>query len=161
MFKTGEFAIKNGFGVLEIVGLVKQSFFGGGSEDYYKLISIDKKTVVNVPVSRASTLIRPVLTTDEAKNIIKNILDFAVNLDPNEKVRRKFLEDKSAGGINDSLMVVGSIIKRMAEGKKLAFFERTALNVAGDKVFGEVAFVLNSTIEKVKEDCLRFAGVEM
>lgn len=161
MFKTGEFAIKNGFGVLEIVDIIKQSFLGGGSEDYYKLVSMDKKTVVNVPVSRASTLIRPILTTEEARNIIENVLSFAVNLDPNEKVRRKFLEDRSAGEREDSLVVVGSIIKRLAMGKKLAFFERTAFDVAGDKIFGEVAFVLSSTKEKVKQECLKSAGVEM
>ena len=160
MFKTGEFAIKNGFGVLEIVDIIKQNFLGGKSEDYYKLESIDKKTVVNVPVDKASGLIRPVLTKAEAKNIINNILSFAVNLDPNEKVRRKFLEDKSNGSREDNLVVVGSIIKRMAMGKKLAFFERTAFDVAGDKIFGEVAFVLNSTKGSVMEDCMARAGVE-
>lgn len=158
MFKTGEFVLKNGFGVLEIVEVLTECFMPSALPvEYYKLVSLDKKTVVNVPVVGAGELISPVLTKKQAKNILDDILQFAVSLDPNEKARRKFLESKLNGGRRECLVVVGSVLKRVADGKKLAYFEKSALDIAGDKVFSEIAFVLGISKEEAKNKAMAWA----
>lgn len=148
MYKSGEYVLKNGFGILE----VKDTFFekigvGASETEYYKLQSIDGKTSVSVPVKRAETLLCPLLKPAEAKKIMENVLTYAVSLDPNEKIRRKMLETNASSGRDGCLIVLGSLYKRILSGKKLSFYEKNALETAENKIFGEIAFVLR------KEKC--------
>ncbi len=160
MFKTGEFVLKNGFGILEVKETSVASLgFGVPAVEYYKLQSIDGKTNVSVPVSRASTLLSPLLTKKEAENVLKNILTYAVPLDSNEKIRRKFLETRANQGRDGCLEVLGSLYTRILSGKKLSFYEKNALEIAENKIYGEIAFVFKKDKDAVLLDTYKNLGL--
>ena len=160
MYKSGEFVVKAGFGILEVMGVESMSVMPSSpKQDYYKLVTVDGKVSVNVPVSRAQVILRPIMDENSAKEIIKNVLAYKTEWIPDEKVRRKKFDELSAGGREDNLALIGTAYKRIKDGKKLSYFERSSLETAEKKVFGEIAFVLKISVDEVRAQALINSGI--
>ncbi len=152
MFKIGDFVVKRSCGILKVADIVELAFVPGQpKKSYYVLVSADKNMTVNVPLDNADKLIRPIMQKVDAKRAQEEIVNSRFDWVSDEKLRKKMVEGMLTGSIEDAQKILGTYYTRESENKKLALFERTAVEVCEEKVFGEIAFVLGKTLSEVKD----------
>ena len=157
MLEKGNFVISTGNGICEIQDILTMNM-SGTPKEYYLLVPIAEPTAkVYIPVDIAAARIRPVLTEEEAWDIIKGVSAIDSIWIENEKEREKTYKEALAS--RDPKRLIG-IIKtlylrkkeRTDAGKKNTAVDERYFKLAEDQLHGELAFVLGEdkrNIEKI------------
>ena len=89
MFEIGNFVISAANGICEIADTVTMNL-SGTDREYFLLVPVEEKTAkVYIPVDAAEKRIRPVLTKDEAWQVIRGIPQVEETWVENEKERER------------------------------------------------------------------------
>ncbi len=160
MFKIGDYVVKKNCGILKICDIAELELFKGtGKEKYYVLKNAELTLTVNVPVKNAEKSIRSLMSKKEANQIENAIKSQKFDWITDEKQRKKYVEGLTLGTIEDALKLLGTYYERESENKKLALFEKTAVENSENKIYSEVAFVLGKTIDDVKTSARAGFGI--
>ena len=124
-------------------------------KDIYVLCPIDDESlIINIPVN--NDILRNVISSDEAMNLIKNIH----NIKPITEINEKNIETKYKELLNeDNLTYLITIIKttylrnenRINNKKKISDKDDKYFNLAEKYLYNELAIALNMSVDEIKK----------
>lgn len=158
MFEVGDFIVYGNNGVCKIkeIGALDSP---GISKDriYYTLESCyTAGNKIFTPADNKKVIKRPVISREEAMNIIDDIDNIDVLWIPDEKKRElNYKESVKKCDCRELVKIIKTIYLRkqirLAEGKKVMACDEKYFRIAEDNLFGELAVSLEMTKEEVKE----------
>ncbi|MDD6427990.1 CarD family transcriptional regulator [Candidatus Weimeria sp. HCP3S3_B5] len=158
MYKVGDYLMHETSGVCQVKEISEKALHGKGSEKlYYCLEPIFEKgkSTVITPVD-SNTRIRDVKSSGEFEKLLDEIPGIDVIHEEGNRARtEKFKEKISLFDPKPLASVVKSIYlhqkKRIASGKKPMSSDERVMDVAGKRLFEEMAFSMKSDMETVKK----------
>lgn len=156
MFQVGDFIIYGSNGVCRVENIGSMEMQGVPSDRmYYTLVPVyEKKSKLFTPVDNAKVVMRPVLTEQEANDLIEHMGEVQVLVIENEK--NKELIYKEAFKKCDCLELVRIIktihekkLERQAQGKKITAGDERYFKMAEENLFGELAIALGVEKDEV------------
>lgn len=157
MFQTGDYIIYGTRGVCCIKGVGTLSFSNSAERLYYTLEPLYiTGSVVYAPVDANGVVMRPVMTREEAMELIDRIPEIEELWIRDEKSREYAYKDAIKGCDNQELVRIIKTIynrgrSRMAEGKKITVADNKYFKLAEENLYGELAVSLSMTRDEVKE----------
>ncbi|MCR5416249.1 MAG: CarD family transcriptional regulator [Pseudobutyrivibrio sp.] len=152
-FKVGDYVVHEGSGVCQIEDIDDMELMGKGSrKTYYCMAPVYKAGAkVFTPVDGSSAKLRPVTALDKVNNIIEHISDIDIINESNDRVRQEVFKETMAQFTIESMASVVKTAfirkcKRIDAGKKVMAQDEKVLNVAGRKLYEEMAFAMGSDI---------------
>lgn len=156
MFQKGNFVISTNNGICEIQDILIMNM-SGTAKEYYLLVPIDEQSAkVYIPVDLAENRIRPVITKDEALEIIKNIPAIDAVWIENEKEREKTYKDALASRDTTRLIsIIKTLYLRKKErtdaGKKNTAVDERYFKLAENQLHAELAFALGEEKQNIQK----------
>ena len=158
MFQEGEYIIYGSSGAcrVERVGVLP---YGSGKEERlcYTLIPCrDPGSTIFTPVDNQKVLMRPVMTREEAMELIDQMREISPLWIQNERKREEEYREavRTCDG-RELVRIIKTIYlrrrKRMSEGKKITAADSRYFKLAEDNLFGELAVSLELERDKVKD----------
>ena len=158
MFKIGDLVVYGNAGVCRVTEIGRPPLSGiPDGQDYYTLTPYyAEKSVIFTPCDNTKVVMRPIVSKEEADELIRNIPEIGCLGITDEKKREDCYRDviKTC----DPRLFV-SIIKtiynrkqqRLSEGKKVTASDEKYFQMAEDKLYGELAIALNIEKGTVKD----------
>ena len=158
MYKVGDFVVKLGEGVCEIVA-IKHLDISGISRDelYFHLVPEENKTVkLFLPIQKADECLRNVITKEEAIELIQSIKKIEPATIIIEKQRDKVYRQALLSSNPQKLVsIIKSIYlrnkERLSQGKSSAVVDERFFKTAEERLYGELAFALGKDKNEIKE----------
>ena len=156
MFEIGNFVISAANGICEIADTVTMNL-SGTDREYFLLVPVEEKTAkVYIPVDAAEKRIRPVLTKDEAWQVIRGIPQVEETWVENEKERERIYKDAIASREPKQLIGITKNLyrrkkERMDAGKKCTAIDERYFKLAENQLFAELAFALGEDKKNIKQ----------
>ena len=156
MFQIGNFVLNATNGICEITDVVSMNM-SGTLKDYFVLVPVEEKTAkIYIPVDVAENRIRPVLSKDEAMDVIHGIPQIDETWVENEKERERIY--KEALNSKDPMRLI-SIIKtlyrrrkeRLDAGKKTTAIDERYFKMAENQLFAELGFALGEPKQNMRQ----------
>ena len=153
MFKTGTYIVCGQHGVCRVEGVGKlQLTEASGDKEYYTLSKVySRGGMLYVPADSEKIVMRPVISKEEAEELIEHMREIDLLQIDNEKRKEEIF--KQAFRTCDSrewVKVIKTLYERkkdrLAKGKKVTASDERFLRTAEDNLFGELAISLD--IEK-------------
>lgn len=150
MFETGTYIVCGQHGVCRVEGVGKlQLTEASGDKEYYTLSKVySRGGVLYVPADSEKIVMRPVISKEEAEELIGHMEEIDMLQIDNEKRKEEIF--KQAFRTCDSrewVKVIKTLYERkklrLAKGKKVTASDERFLRTAEDNLFGELAISLN------------------
>lgn len=162
MFKIGQMIIYGNTGVcvVEKIGPLDPAS-GTGDRVYYTLSPYYmKESTIYTPVDNQKVIMRPVLTEEEAEELIAKIPEIEALWIADEKKREQNYKDALAtADCQELIRVIKAIYprkqERIAAGKKVTASDERYFNMAEEFLYNELALSLRMTPEQVEEYVVR------
>lgn len=159
MFQTGDYIIYGNNGVCQVESVGTIDMIPGIPKDkiYYTLKPIYiKGSTIYTPVDNQKVLIRPLISKEEAMELIDGVEEIETLWVSNEKQREEvYKEALVTCDCRELIKIIKTVYQRMqsrlAEGKKITNNDRKYFKIASDSLYGELAIVLNMEKEKVED----------
>ncbi len=158
MFNIGEYIVYGNRGVCEVANVSKMEMSSMDKDKlYYTLVPIYARgSKIYSPVDNTKVVIRPVITQEEALELIDNIPEIGLVEDVDEKKREIVYKDAiKTGKCEELIKVIKTLNKRreirLAGGKKFTAVDERYFNVARDCLYGELAVALDIDVDDVEE----------
>ena len=158
MHKIGEKILYGASGVMTIVDIREESF-GGVSRSYYVLRSAvrhsDSLTYVPTDNEKLVTAMRPLLTEEEIKSLIRSAKDVApIDWVPENRARSEYFKKIMESGDREKMIAMIVAIdenakRREAEGKKNFLSDENAKQKAEKLLHTEISVVFGIPEENV------------
>ena len=152
MFQPGDLVVYGAAGVCRVEELTQLAGDGGVKRDCYLLKPLRQDGVIYTPVDNQKVPIRPVLSAEEAEDLIDRIPTIQAAEDARDPARR-YQSALRSGDCQDLVGVMKSIgsKRRQAEARKrpLAMADERCLRQAERKLFGELSAALDIPFEEV------------
>lgn len=158
MFKVNDYVIYGSTGVCKVIGVgVPDMDYLKKDTDYYKLEAVYMKgSTIYTPVDSEKARIRPILTKEEAEQLIDDIDSIETIWSDNDKNREK--EYKEAMLTNDCrewIKIIKTLYvrnkERKAEGKKITATDERYMHAAEENLYGELSISLGMDKGDVQE----------
>lgn len=150
MFETGTYIVCGQHGVCRVESVGKlQLTEASGDKDYYTLSKVySRGGVLYVPADSEKVVMRPVISREEAEELIGHIKEIDMLQIDNEKRKEEIF--KQAFKTCDSrewVKVIKTLYERkkirLSKGKKVTASDERYLRTAEDNLYGELAISLN------------------
>ena len=158
MFDIGEYIIYGNHGVCEVKEISKKTISSMiGEKLYYTLSPVYVKgSTVYSPVDNCKVAIRPVLTKDEAEDLIDHMPEVGLIEHVEEKKREKvYKEAIRSCDCKELVKIIKTLYKRRQEriedGKKFTAIDERYLNQAKGCLYGEMAVALDMDRDDVED----------
>lgn len=158
MFAVGDYIIYGNHGVCRVdkIGTVSLSM-ADKNKEYYTLCPVYKNdAVVYAPVENPKSIIRSILTKEEAEELINEIPSLDIVWIGNDKERE--LQYKAALRSCDCKELIRIIktlyqrkMDRIKDGKKVTVVDERYFRQAEEQLYGELAFVMGMEKDSVSE----------
>lgn len=161
MFQVGEMIIYGKYGVCKVVakGKIDMSMLDNNKE-YYTLQPYKETTaVVYAPVENNKTIMRNVLTREEANDLLKEVSDLEEIWIGNEREREVcYKETLGRCDCRELIKILKTLYlrkqSRLESGKKTTAVDEKYFHLAEEQLYGELSFVLGKTKEEIlREIC--------
>ena len=166
VFKIGDLIVYGNAGVCRVVEIGKPPLTGvPEDQDYYTLAPYySEKSVIFTPCNNEKVVMRPIVSKDEANELISNIPAIEYLGISDEKKREEcYKETIRTCDPAKFISIIKTIYERkrqrIAEGKKATASDEKYFQMAEDKLYGELAIALD--IEKTKVRDYIFGCVEL
>ena len=157
MFNIGEYIVYGNRGVCEVADVSKMSMSAMDKDKlYYTLIPVYARgSKIYSPVDNTKVAIRPIISHEEAIELIDNIPDIGLVEDVDEKKREVVYKDAmKTGKCEELIKVIKTLYKRreirLAGGKKFTAVDERYFNSARDCLYGELAIALDIPVDDVE-----------
>ncbi|MCF0229486.1 MAG: CarD family transcriptional regulator [Parasporobacterium sp.] len=158
MFEIGDLIIYGNTGVCRVVHIGKPELAGvHDGRDYYTLSPYyAEKSVIFTPCDNDRVIMRPVISRDEADELIREITSVELLTISDEKKREECYKEAIRSCIPQKCVSVIKTIyvrkqQRIAEGKKATASDEKYFQMAEEKLYGELAVVLELEMNKVRD----------
>lgn len=158
MFEIGDLIIYGNTGVCVVEKIGRPDFSGACEDtDYYTLTPYySSRSRIFTPCDNTKVVMRPVLSNDEATEILENMDSIGFINVPDEKQRESIYKETMKKC--DCILFI-SILKtiklrmekRLSEGKKITANDEKYFNLAEDKLCGELAVALNKDKNDIRD----------
>lgn len=156
MFQVNDVVIYGHHGVCEIteIGTLKMPM-ADREKLYYTLRPVNRKdSAVYAPVENRKIIMRPVITKEAAKELIQQIPEIETVWIVNEKAREvQFKEALQTCDCKELVKVIKTLYhrkqQRLESGKKVTVVDEKYFRQAEEKLYEELAFVLEMEKSKV------------
>lgn len=158
MFEIGEYIIYGNTGVCKVGEVTKMAAPGAeGDKLYYTLEPVyDKGCRLFTPVDNQKVKMRPVLTKEEADELIMRIAEIDTLRVGDEKNREQVYKDaiRTCNCVEWVRMIKTLYIRkesRLAAGKKVTSSDAKYLHMAEESLYGELSVVMGIPKDEVEE----------
>lgn len=158
MFKIGEYVVYGMNGVCRVEDIGPMPF---GEEDndkqYYTLMPLyTKGSTVFTPVDNKKVKIRPVISKNEAKDLIREMSRVeTITTEDDKKRELAYKEALKSCDCREWMRIIRTVYKRkeerQAQGKKMSACDERYLKQAQDSLYGEFAISLKLEKSEVEE----------
>lgn len=157
MFQTGDYIIYGTRGVCRVKGVGTLDISGASKEKLYYTLEpcYMEGSTVYTPVESSGIVMRPIMSKEEAMELIDSIPEIEELWIQDEK-RREYAYKEAIKGCNnyELVRIIRTIYhrgrSRMAEGKKATVADNKYFRIAEDNLYGELAISLGMTRDEVK-----------
>ena len=157
MFEKGEYIVYGSNGVCEVTDIRNMDLKGIPKDKlFYVLTPYNQKgSTVFTPVDSTKTVMRKVLTKEQALELIDNMPEVEELYFSNEKVREeKYKECIRSCDCEQCIRVIKTLYLRrdekIAQGKKFAATDERYLKLAEDNLYSELSVALGMTKKEVQ-----------
>jgi len=157
MFEIGDYIIYGNHGVCRVEDIGALDIPGvDQSMDCYTLQPVfSKSSTLYTPVDNEKVLMRSVITSEEARELIDEIPNTSLLIIDNDKQREEAYKlALRTHDCNQWLMIIKTLYERkqerMTQGKKLTFTDEKYLSIAQECLYGELSIALDTDIEKIE-----------
>lgn len=162
MFKTGDFIIFGGYGVCEVTHIGSLDIDGVSKDRLYYTLRpyYSKGSVLYTPVDNQKELIRPIMSQEEAQELIKDItsIDY-LWVNDERKREREYKEALHSCDCRELIKIIKTIYmrkkRRTESGKALTAIDKKYFSMAEENLYGELAVSLGIPKEEVKDYIVR------
>ena len=138
---------------------IKKNYVRG--MDYYSMSNItDPSLIINVPIN--SSLLRHIISREEALDIISKIASIDVNVVDDKRLENEYKELMKSDKIEDLIKIIKITYKRCEDrvnnGKKISEKDDNYFKKAESIFYSEMSLALNMSYDDVKEyiiNCLK------
>ena len=157
MFKVNDYIVYGNAGVCRVDTIGPMDFGQGSSKDYYTLCPVYQRgSQVFTPVDNEKVVMRPLMSDEECRDLISRIDEIELLEITDEKKREDTYKEAIRTCDADAWV---SVIKtlydrtqnRIHQGKKATSSDEKYMHIAKENLYGELAFSLKITKEKVEE----------
>lgn len=150
MFKTNDYIVYNK-DICKIEKILENYY---NNENYYDLKSIsDNSLSIKIPTS--SKKIRPLITKDQIKEIIKNIPNIEVIKENDRMIENTYKTLMHSGTHEDLIKIIKTTYlrneKRLNNNKKISEIDDSYFRTAEKFLYNEFSIVLNKTYNETKD----------
>ena len=165
MFKIGDLVVYGNTGVCRVVEIGPAPLSGAPADkDYYTLAPYyAEKSVIFTPCDNDKVVMRHIITKEAARELIKRVESIEVFEVINEKKREDTYKEIIKSCDPEKFISILKTIsrrkqQRLSEGKKATASDEKYFQLAEEKLYGELAIVLEIEKNKIKE--LIFSAAE-
>lgn len=165
MFDIGEFVVYGNKGVCKIEKIGPIDIPGMSPDrQYYTMSQIySKSSTIFTPVESDKTVLRKVLSREDAMNLIHNKADYKPVWIQNDKEREQIFTETLRSAESEQLfnMIIALAHRRdqrIADGKKATSTDERYYHAAQDILYGEFAISLDMAKDEVKPFVLAETG---
>ncbi len=157
MFKVSDYIVYGNAGVCRVEAIGPMDFGQANSKDYYTLCPVYQRgSQVFTPVDNDKVIMRPVMSDDEARELIDSIADIDTLVIEDEKKREDtYKEAIRTCEPREWVSVIKTLHdrteKRIHQGKKATSSDEKYMHIAKENLHGELAFALQIPKDKVEE----------
>ncbi len=158
MFQVKDVVIYGHHGVCEITNIGKLKLpMADQEKEYYTLKPIYRKdSSVYAPVENRKIIMRPIITKEEAEQLIAHIPEIETVWIMNEKAREvQFKEALQTCDCEELVKIIKTLYvrkqQRLESGKKVTVVDEKYFHQAEEKLYEELAFVLGIEKQQVGE----------
>ena len=158
MFSIGQYVSCGNKGVCTIENVTTLDISGVDKKKMYYILKpyYMAASTVYVPVDSSATSIRPILTGEEARELLKKIPDIPMLTIQNEKfIEQDYKNAMKTNRCEEWVSVIKTIFarnqKRLQAGRKETAVDGRFFKLAEDNLYGELAVALEMTRSQVCE----------
>ncbi len=158
MFEIGDFIVYGNNGICEVKDVTTISMQNAPKDRLYYLLSPlhRKESKIFTPVDSGKTVMRAVLTKEEANALIDDIPEIEELWVSNDKLREeKYKETMRSCDCRDWIKIMKALYlrkqERIALGKKTTAMDDRYLRMAEDYLFSELSFALGVPRDEMEE----------
>ncbi len=157
-YTIGDTVVYGGNGVCKVSEIEMKNLFGDGEEEYYVLtpLFLRQASTLYVPVNneKMTSKIKPVISRNEARELVKNIPNIVVDWIEDKNKRKDTFAHLINFGTREDIIGIINLInehreKLSADGKKLNMQDEKILNEAEKRMNGEFAVAFNIMPDQV------------
>lgn len=169
MFEKGDFIVYGNNGVCEVKDITTVNMKGVPRDRLYYILSPrhHKDSKIFTPVDSEKTVMRAVLTKEEANELINGIPTIEELWVSNDKLREeKYKETMRSCECRDWIKIIKTLYlrkqERIAQGKKTTAMDEKYLRMAEENLYSELSLALEIPKEEMEEYITkRMAAMEM
>ena len=157
MFNIGEYIVYGNRGVCEVADVGKMSMSAMDEDKlYYTLVPVYARgSKIYSPVDNTKVVIRPVISHDEAIELIDSMPKIGYVEDVDDKKREMVYKDAiKTGSCEELVKVIKTLYRRreirLAGGKKFTSVDERYYKSARDCLYGELAIALDIEVDDVE-----------
>lgn len=158
MFNIGEYIVYGNRGVCEVADVGKMSMSSMDKDKlYYTLVPVYARgSKIYSPVDNQKVAIRPIISQQEANDLIDSMPSIGYVEDVDDKKREVVYKDAIRTGKCEELIKVIKTLNRrreirLAGGKKFTAVDERYYNSARDCLYGELAIALDINVDDVED----------
>ena len=158
MFEVGQFIVYGSSGVCKVVDIGKIEMPGMPKDRIYYTLEpcYTKGSRILTPIDNQKTIMRRLMTKEEADELIDGVGDIEILWIPDERRREESYKTMIAKcDCKELVKVIKTIYlrkeKRIAAGKKVTISDEKYFKLAEDNLYSELAVVLDMTKEEARE----------
>ena len=166
-YKVGDHLVHETNGVCTVDEIKEMALAGRGSEKLYYILApvYHSKSQVVTPVQSDKVRVRDVKPKEELEKLYDEVLELDLIEADNDRQRgEKYKEKISCFEPIELARIVKTVytrrLLRIKEGKKVMAQDEKMLDIAGKKLFEEMAFSFDEDIEDVKDKFLSRITIE-
>lgn len=158
MFEKGDYIVYGARGICQVMDITTADM-EGFSEDklYYVLYPYyEKESKILTPVKGNKTIMRGILSKDEANQLIASIPNIEVIwIDDHKKREGLYKEALKTGKCQDLISIIKTLYlqkqDRLAQGKKTLTLDERYLKIAEESLYSELSISLGIPMEEMEE----------
>jgi CarD family transcriptional regulator len=158
MFNIGEYIVYGNRGVCEVADVGKMSMSAMDKDKlYYTLVPVYARgSKIYSPVDNQKVAIRPIISQQEANDLIDSMPSIGYVEDVDDKKREVIYKDAiRTDKCEELIKVIKTLNKRreirLAGGKKFTAVDERYYNSARDCLYGELAIALDINVDDVED----------
>jgi len=156
MFATGDYVIYGRVGICRVKGVTTMEMAGVPGDRLYYVLSPNGKSdgTIYTPVDGMKQVLRPVMTKEEAENLISSLPEIEELSIENEKLREeKYKECMRTCDGTELFRIIKTIYsrkrKRLKCGKRVTAVDERYMKLAEDNLYSELSLLLGVPKDKM------------
>lgn len=158
MFEKGEYIVYGTTGVCEVTDIRKMNMRGIPKDKLFYVLTpcSQKGSTVFTPVDSTKTVMRRILSREQALELIDSMPEVEELYFSNDKIREeKYKECVRSCDCEQCIRVIKTLYLRreekLAQGKKFASTDERYLKLAEDNLYSELSMALNMSKKEVQQ----------